>query len=139
MYLTLLKVIIKMSQIELVTENLNELQKIIDDALKEVCYNFAAEMEFYAKENRKWNDDTEDARKGLVGEVDFEEGKYSAMICQNMFGVTGKEYGYYLETAEKFHGKYAILKETHNHFYSEFFEEVSNAINDAITEAKLEG
>lgn len=135
----LLKNLIKMSQLELVTDNLNELQKIIDVSLKEVCYNFAAEMEFYAKSNKKWQTRTGDAERGLVGEVDFKEGKYSAMICQNMFGTTGKEYGYTLETAEYFHGKYAILKETHNRFYQEFFEEVSSAINDAITEAKLEG
>lgn len=101
------------------------------EAIKEKCLiiagETAAEMERYAKENRRWNDITDDARKGLRGKVATTNHSIAAQIWQDMYGMTGKEYGYWLENAERFHGKYAILEETRNAHAGMFFDGIEAA------------
>ena len=126
-----------MSQINAIIKQLEEYEKIIDKTLKNLCNDYAADMEYYAKTNKKWKTRTGQAEAGLVGDVNFEDGKHSAMICQNMFGLTGEEYGYYLEFAERFKDKYAILKQTTNHFYQSFFKDAEEDLKEALEDAKL--
>lgn len=127
-----------MRQLDTIIENLNGIEKIIDKTLKELCLSYAIDMEHYAKTHKAWKTRTGQAEQGLVGEANFEDGGYHAMICQNMFGTTGEEYGYYLEYAERFHGKYAILRQTRDHFAKTFFDDAEDDLKEAIAEAKLE-
>ena len=77
-----------------------------------VCRKLAAEAEQHAKQNRPWKDRTGDARKLLKGAVIDNENELGFRIMHR------KEYGQYLETANK--GKYAILKPTIEHFRDRF-------------------
>lgn len=106
------------------------LEKVTKKMLKEcerVSFETAASMERYAKENKRWLDRTGDARKGLQGVANRSTNSISAGIYQNLYGTTGKEYGYWLEQSKRFNGKYAILEETRNTHAGMFFDGIEKA------------
>ncbi len=92
----------------------------------------AAEMERYAKENKRWEYQTGHAEDCLIGSFTVSHHGISAEIRQDMFGISGKEYGYYLETAKRFKGKYAILQETRNLHADMFFSGLQKALHTTI-------
>lgn len=123
-----------MRGIEAVFENLEKVTKEMLDASEKVAYETAASMERYAKENRAWTDRTEDARKGLRGVASSSSQAISAGIYQDMYGNTGKEYGYWLENGERiladgqlFGQKYGILRPTRNAHAGMFFDGIEKA------------
>ena len=120
--------------IEAVFENLEKVTKEMLDASEKVAYETAASMERYAKENRAWTDRTGDARKGLRGVASISSQAISAGIYQDMYGNTGKEYGYWLENGERiladgqlFGQKYGILRPTRNAHAGMFFDGIEKA------------
>lgn len=118
-----------------VFENLERVTDAMLDTAEQVAQETAADMELYAKENRRWQDRTGDARKGLVGKSARTENEITASIHQDLYGQTGKEYGYWLENA---HGKkYAILEETRNKHASDFFDGIAQATGEEIRRAGL--
>ena len=110
--------------------NLDKAKKEILDECEMVAHKTAASMEHYAKEKRPWIDRTGDARKGLKGKTSIFKNTISSSIHQDLYGDTGKEYGYYLENAHN--GKYAILTETRNHHAGMFFDGIQEALGVAI-------
>ena len=111
-----------------VLSNLSKLEKNIKDEARRVCYETASDMELYAKENKKWTLRTGDAEKNLNAKAVFKDDDFRVQIRQDLFGVTGEEYGVYLETAKRFHGKYSILQDTQNAFKDVFIQDLLEAL-----------
>ncbi|UTC44862.1 hypothetical protein [Treponema sp. OMZ 857] len=118
------------------------LESITKEMLKDcetVACETAASMERYAKGHRVWTDRTGDARKGLRGIASRSSQAISAGIYQDMYGKTGKGYGYYLENGERklaggvtFGEKYGILKPTRNAHAGMFFDGIEKACGQAL-------
>ena len=123
-----------MRGMEAVFKNLEAVKKEMLDSCETVAYETAVSMERYAKGNRKWTDQSGDARKGLRGVASRSSQAISAGIYQDLYGMTGKEYGYYLENGKRvladgqlFGQKYGILKPTRNAHTSMFFDGIEKA------------
>lgn len=119
-----------MKGVEGVFENL---KNVTNEMLKKsatVAKETAAQMERYAKENRRWTDQTGDARRGLTGSYDASSKAISASIHQDLYGQTGKEYGWDLE--HEYGGRYAILEETRNNHADMFFDGIAEACGEVI-------
>ncbi|CEM60546.1 hypothetical protein DWQ65_03420 [Treponema phagedenis] len=119
--------------------NIEKMAVHILEAAERVAQETAAEMELYAKSNFKWTPRTHHANECLRGKwsrgqqggiITHEE--ISAEIWQDLYGLKGKEYGYWLENAKRFHGKYAILQETANVHAGMFFNGMMDAIKSAM-------
>lgn len=128
-----------MRGMEAVFERLESINKEMLKSCETVACETAASMERYAKENRVWTDRTGDARKGLRGVASRSSQAISAGIYQDMYGKTGKEYGYYLENGERivaggvtFGEKYGILKPTRNAHAGMFFDGIEKACGQAL-------
>ena len=128
-----------MRGMEAVFANLEAVKKEMLDACETVANETAANMERYAKENRVWTDRTGDARKGLRGVASRSSQAISAGIYQDMYGKTGKEYGYWLENGERkladgqlFGQKYGILRPTRNAHAGMFFDGIEKACGQAL-------
>lgn len=128
-----------MRGMEAVFANLEAVKKEMLDACETVANETAANMERYAKENRVWTDRTGDARKGLRGIASRSSQAISAGIYQDMYGKTGKEYGYWLENGTKevsggvtFGEKYGILKPTRNAHAGMFFDGIEKACRQVL-------
>ena len=118
-----------MRGLQAVLASLDKLEADIKKEAERVCYENAADMEFYAKTNKKWTLRTGHAEDNLVGKAVFEGDNYTVQIRQDLFGVTGEEYGAYLETAERFKGKYSILQETQAEFEEIFIQDLLDALH----------
>ena len=112
--------------------NLDKAKKEILDECEMVAHKTAASMERYAKENKRWEHRTGHAEDSLKGKAHRTKKKISAEIWQDMYGISGKEYGYWLENAKRFHGRYAILKPTRDAHAGMFFDGIQEAIGYAI-------
>ena len=128
-----------MRGMEAVFERLESITKEMLKDCEMVACETAASMERYAKENRVWTDRTGDARKGLRGVASRSSQAISAGIYQDMYGNTGKEYGYYLENGERilaggvtFGEKYGILKPTRNAHAGMFFDGIEKACGQVL-------
>ena len=128
-----------MRGMEAVFERLESITKEMLNDCETVACETAASMERYAKENRAWTDRTGDAYKGLRGVVSRSSQAISAGIYQDMYGKTGKEYGYWLENGTKevsggvtFGEKYGILKPTRNAHAGMFFDGIEKACGQAL-------
>ncbi|QUY18378.1 hypothetical protein GWP40_08660 [Treponema vincentii] len=128
-----------MRGMEAVFANLEAVKKEMLDACEMVACETAASMERYAKENRVWTDRTGDARKGLRGVASRSSQAISAGIYQDLYGNTGKEYGYWLENGERkladgqlFGQKYGILRPTRNAHAGMFFDGIEKACGQAL-------
>ena len=128
-----------MRGMEAVFERLESITKEMLKDCEMVACETAASMERYAKENRVWTDRTGDARKGLRGVASRSSQAISAGIYQDMYGKTGKEYGYWLEKGTKevsggvtFGEKYGILKPTRNAHAGMFFDGIEKACGQAL-------
>lgn len=128
-----------MRGMEAVFERLESITKEMLKDCEMVACETAASMERYAKENRVWTDRTGDARKGLRGVASRSSQAISAGIYQDMYGKTGKEYGYWLENGTKevsggvtFGEKYGILKPTRNAHAGMFFDGIEKACGQAL-------
>lgn len=128
-----------MRGLEAVFERLESITKEMLNDCEMVACETAASMERYAKENRVWTDQTGDARKGLRGVASRSSQAISAGIYQDMYGKTGKEYGYWLENGTKevsggvtFGEKYGILKPTRNAHAGMFFDGIEKACGQAL-------
>ena len=128
-----------MRGMEAVFENLEAVTKKMLDKCEMVAHETAASMERYAKENRQWTDQSGDARKGLRGVASRSSQAISAGIYQDMYGMTGEEYGFYLENGERiladgqsFGQKYGILKPTRNAHAEMFFDGIEKACGQAL-------
>lgn len=119
-----------MKGMEGVLANLKAVTAEMRKAAAEVAQETAAEMERYAKETARWKDHTTDARRGLTGSADISSKAISASIHQDLYGQTGKEYGWNLE--HDYGGKYAILEETRNNHADMFFDGIAKACGDTI-------
>lgn len=121
-------------------ENLGKARQEIIEECEMVAYETAASMERYAKEKRVWNDISGDARKGLKGKAQRTKNEITAGIRQDLYGNTGKEYGYYLEEGERklkngqlFGQKYGILKPTLDAHAGMFFDGIEKALSKVLT------
>ena len=128
-----------MRGMEAVFENLKSITKEMLKDCEMVACETAASMERYAKENRVWTDRTGDARKGLRGVASRSSQAISAGIYQDMYGNTGKEYGYWLENGERilaggvtFGEKYGILRPTRNAHAGMFFDGIEKACGQVL-------
>ena len=128
-----------MRGMEAVFERLESITKEMLKDCEMVACETAASMERYAKENRVWTDQTGDARKGLRGVASRSSQAISAGIYQDMYGKTGKEYGYWLENGERilaggvtFGEKYGILKPTRNAHAGMFFDGIEKACGQVL-------
>ena len=128
-----------MRGMEAVFERLESITKEMLKDCETVACEIAASMERYAKEHRVWTDRTGDARKGLRGVASRSSQAISAGIYQDMYGNTGKEYGYYLENGERilaggvmFGEKYGILKPTRNAHAGMFFDGIEKACGQVL-------
>lgn len=128
-----------MRGMEAVFERLESITKEMLNDCETVACETAASMERYAKENRVWTDRTGDARKGLRGVASRSSQAISAGIYQDMYGKTGKEYGYWLENGTQevsggvtFGEKYGILKPTRNAHAGMFFDGIEKACGQAL-------
>lgn len=125
-----------MRGMEAVFANLEAVKKEMLDKCETVAHETAASMERYAKENRVWTDRTPEAgaRANLRGQASRSSQAISAGIYQDLYGNTGKEYGYWLENGERvladgqlFGQKYGILKPTRNAHAEMFFDGIEKA------------
>ena len=128
-----------MRGLEAVFERLESITKEMLNDCEMVACETAASMERYAKENRVWTDRTGYARKGLRGVASRSSQAISSGIFQDMYGKTGKEYGYWLENGTKevsagvtFGEKYGILKPTRNAHAGMFFDGIEKACGQAL-------
>ena len=128
-----------MRGMEAVFENLKNITKEMLNDCEAVACETATSMERHAKENRVWTDRTGDARKGLRGIASRSSQAISAGIYQDMYGNTGKEYGYWLENGERiladgqlFGQKYGILRPTRNAHAGMFFDGIEKACGQAL-------
>lgn len=124
---------------EAVFENLESITKEMLKGCETVACETAASMERYAKENHVWKTDTGHARDGLRGVASRSSQAISAGIYQDMYGNTGKEYGYWLENGERilaggvtFGEKYGILKPTRNAHAGMFFAGIEKACGEIL-------
>jgi hypothetical protein len=76
----------------------------------------AANMQNYARENRRWQDQTGNARAGLHG------GSFWGNYFLFAYIAHAVEYGVYLELANS--GNFSILEETANKFKDEFYKSI---------------
>ncbi|MGP1594715.1 MAG: hypothetical protein ACTTH8_05675 [Treponema sp.] len=121
-------------------ENLGKARQEILEGCEAVAYETAASMERYAKEKKVWNDRTGNARKGLNGTARRTKNAITAEIRQDLYGETGKEYGYYLEEGKRklkdgqlFGQKYGILKPTIEAHAGMFFDGIEKALSKVFT------
>ena len=128
-----------MRGMEAVFERLESITKEMLKDCEMVACETAASMERYAKENRVWTDRTGDARKGLRGVASRSSQAISAGIYQDMYGMTGDEYGRWLEEGERilaggitFGQKYGILKPTRNAHAGMFFDGIEKACGQTL-------
>ena len=124
---------------EAVFERLENITKEMLKDCEMVACETAASMERYAKENRVWTDRTGDARKGLRGVASRSSQAISAGIYQDMYGMTGDEYGRWLEEGERilaggitFGEKYGILKPTRDAHAGMFFDGIEKACGQVL-------
>ncbi len=121
-----------MKGLEATIKNLELLDSLIKENVNEVVMQTAPDMEHYAKTHKKWTHITGHAEGNLRGKFKIEGRKAHAQLWQDLFGVSGEEYGYYLETAEMFNGKYAILRQTQIYYAPIFYEDLKEAIQEAF-------
>lgn len=128
-----------MRGMEAVFANLEAVTKEMLGSCETVAHETAASMERYAKENRQWTDRSGDARKGLRGVASRSSQAISAGIYQDLYGNTGKEYGWWLENGERiladgqlFGQKYGILKPTRNAHAEMFFDGIEKACGQTL-------
>ena len=128
-----------MRGMEAVFERLESITKEMLKDCEIVACETAASMERYAKENRVWTDRTGDARKGLRGVASRSSQAISAGIYQDMYGMTGDEYGRWLEEGERilaggitFGEKYGILKPTRDAHAGMFFDGIEKACGQVL-------
>ncbi|MGP1520221.1 MAG: hypothetical protein ACTTIZ_01750 [Treponema sp.] len=121
-----------MRGLEGVIKNFELLDSLIRKEVEQVVMETSADMEHHAKTHKAWNTISSHAEQNLRGKFKIEGRKAHAQIWQDLFGVWGDEYGYYLETAKMFKGKYAILRQTQIHYAPLFYEDLKSAIIEAI-------
>ena len=121
-----------MKGLEATIKNFELLDSLIKENVKEVVMQTAPDMEHHAKTHKAWKLRTGHAEQNLRGKFKIEDRKAYCQLWQDLFGAYGDEYGYYLETAKMFKGKYAILRQTQIHFAPRFYEDLKNAIIEAI-------
>lgn len=121
-----------MRGLEGVIKNFELLDSLIKENVKEVVMQTAPDMEHHAKTHYAWTHITGHARDNLRGKFKIEGRKAHAQLWQDLFGASGDEYGYYLETAKMFKGKYAILRQTQIFYAPIFYEDLKEAIIEAI-------
>ncbi|PIE98628.1 MAG: hypothetical protein CR988_02385 [Treponema sp.] len=119
-----------MERVSLIMEALKELTEEMEGKALYIASETAAEMERYAKENKRWKHRTGDAEKNLKGSYDKSSDAISAEIRQDLYGATGEEYGWHLEHSHG--GKYAILEETRNMHARNFFDGMQDALRQVI-------
>ena len=129
---------------EAVFERLENITKEMLKDCEMVACETAASMERYAKENHVWKTDTGHARDGLRGVASRSSQAISAGIYQDMYGMTGDEYGRWLEEGELENGtkevsggvtfgeKYGILKPTRNAHAGMFFDGIEKACGQVL-------
>ena len=130
-----------MKGMEALFETLGSITKEMLDECETVANETAASMERYAKENRVWTDRTPEAgaRANLRGQASRSSQAISAGIYQDLYGNTGKEYGYWLENGERvladgqlFGQKYGILRPTRNAHADMFFDGIEKACGQVL-------
>lgn len=128
-----------MRGMEAVFENLKSITKEMLNDCETVAFETAASMERYAKENHVWKTDTGHARDGLRGVASRSSQAISAGIYQDMYGMTGDEYGRWLEEGERklkdgqlFGQKYGILRPTRNAHAGMFFDGIEKACGQVL-------
>lgn len=121
-----------MKGLEAILKNFELLDSLIRQEVEQVVMETSADMEHHAKTHKAWTHISGHAEQNLRGKFKIEGRKAHCQLWQDLFGVWGDEYGYYLETAEMFKGKYAILRQTQIHFAPAFYEDLKNAIIDAL-------
>lgn len=128
-----------MRGMEAVFENLKSITKEMLNDCETVACETAASMERYAKENHVWKTDTGHARDGLRGVASRSSQAISAGIYQDMYGMTGDEYGRWLEEGERklkdgqlFGQKYGILRPTRNAHAGMFFDGIEKACGQVL-------
>lgn len=116
--------------------NLENAKKEILEECEMVAHETAARMERYAKEKHRWTDRTPSsgATANLKGKARRTKKEISAEIWQDLYGNTGKEYGYWLEEGKRvlkdgqlFGQKYGILKPTRDAHAGMFFDGMEKA------------
>ncbi len=121
-----------MKGLEATLKNFELLDCLIKENVKEVVMQTAPDMDHHAKTHKKWTHRTGHAEDNLRGKFKIEGCKAHVQLWQDLFGVSGEEYGYYLETAKMFKGKYAILRQTQIYYAPIFYEDLKQAIIEAI-------
>lgn len=121
-----------MRGLEGVIKNFELLDSLIRKEVEQVVMETSSDMEHHAKTHKAWKTRSGHAEQNLRGKFKIEGRKAHAQIWQDLFGVYGDEYGYYLETAKQFKGKYAILRKTQLHYAPLFYEDLKSAIIEAI-------
>ena len=124
---------------EAIFETLGSITKEMLKDCEMVACETAASMERYAKENHVWKTDTGHARDGLRGVASRSSQTISAGIYQDMYGMTGDEYGRWLEEGERvladgqlFGQKYGILRPTRNAHAGMFFDGIEKACGQVL-------
>ena len=121
-----------MRGLESVIKNFELLDSLIRQEVEQVVMETAPDMEHHAKTHKAWTLRTRHAEQNLRGKFKIEGRKAHVQIWQDLFGTSGEEYGYYLETAKMFKGKYAILRQTQIFYAPIFYEDLKKAIIEAI-------
>ena len=121
-----------MRGLESVIKNFELLDSLIRQEVEQVVMETAPDMEHHAKTHIPWTSITRHAEQNLRGKFKIEGRKAHVQIWQDLFGTLGDEYGYYLETAKMFKGKYAILRQTQIFYAPIFYEDLKKAIIEAI-------
>lgn len=86
-----------------------------------IAYDYAEQMEAYAKQNAPWTDRTTDARTYLHATVE-EAGPIATIVLAH-----GVDYGLWLEIANG--GKYSIIPETIDVFAPRLMRTLQNMMN----------
>ena len=128
-----------MRGLDAVFKSLDKLDKLVKKECFKVASETAIDMESYARENKAWIHRTGDAERGLKGKASVAPTYFRVQIWQEMYGMTGGEYGYWLENAEWFKGKYAILRKTQLHFQNLFFNDMQEALKIAMQKTGNKG